>query len=658
VAEERAERRLTTILAADVVGYSRLMAADETGTLRSLKALRREIFELKTAEYRGRVVKLMGDGTLMEFGSVVDAVAFAVDVQRAMALRNADVPDDQCIAYRIGINIGDIIVEGDDIYGDGVNVAARLEGLAEPGGICVSRNVVDQVKGKVEFGFEDLGEQTVKNIAGPIQTFRVVPVSPAGPAIRFKSHSGRKRRSVLAAAGLMIAALAGLVLWQRPWKPDVEPASIEAMAFPLPDKPSIAVLPFDNLSDDQTQEYFADGMTEDLITDLSKISGLFVIARNSSFSYKGQQVKVSQVAEDLGVRYVLEGSVRRAGVQVRINAQLIDATTGGHLWAERYDGSLEDIFALQDKITQQIVAALAVELTGEELALKAYRDTVNVEAHDAFLQGWEYYRRLTPRDFVKAIPYFERAIELDPDYGRAYSALALIYWRSVQQGYSWTRIVSPDPSDFLSFTTARTNAERYTTQALKNPTPLAYQVSSAILWTYRQFDDAVADARKAVSLDPNDPDGYVALAWALICKGEPVEAFSACERAMRLDPDHPQDYLYVLGMAQLSLGNFDDALIALQGAQDWSPEYHGLNAPLAATYAHLDRGQEAREALSKYFEKWTFSATTLDRVIGWWPYRREEDLRRLGNGLIKAGFGTQKELDNYISLLSSGGTLQ
>ena len=237
MAEERAERRLTTILAADVVGYSRLMAADETGTLRSLKSLRREIFELKTAEYRGRVVKLMGDGTLMEFGSVVDAVAFAVDVQRAMALRNADVPDDQCIAYRIGINIGDIIVEGDDIYGDGVNVAARLEGLAEPGGICVSRNVVDQVKGKVEFGFEDLGKQTVKNIAGPIQTFRVVPVSPAGPAIRFKRHSGRKRRSVLAAAGLMIAAVAGLVLWQRPWKPDVEPASIEAMAFPLPISP-------------------------------------------------------------------------------------------------------------------------------------------------------------------------------------------------------------------------------------------------------------------------------------------------------------------------------------------------------------------------------------------------------------------------------------
>jgi TolB-like protein/Flp pilus assembly protein TadD len=634
------------------------MGEDEAGTLAALKAHREELIDPTIAHHNGRLVKLMGDGALVEFASAVGAVECAVALQEGMAHRSADEPEDRRIVFRIGVNIGDLIVEGDDLYGDGVNVAARLEGLAEPGGICVSRNVVDQVKGKVEFGFEDLGEQTVKNIAEPVQTFRVVPVSPAGPAVRPKSHSGRKRRPVLAAAGLMIAVLAGLVLWQRPWEPREEAASPEAMAFPLPDKPSIAVLPFDNLSADQTQEYFADGMTEDLITDLSKISGLFVIARNSSFSYKGQQVKVRQVAEELGVRYVLEGSVRRAGDEVRINAQLIDATTGGHLWAERYDGSLEDIFALQDRITQQIVAALAVELTGEELALQAYRDTENAEAHDTFLQGWEYYRRLTPRDFVKAISYFERAIELDPDYGRAYSALALIYWRSVQQGYSWTRIVSPDPSDFLSFTVARTNAERYTTQALKNPTPLAYQVSSAILWTYRQFDDAVADARKAVSLDPNDPDGYGALAWALIYNGEPRDALSAVKRAMRLDPDHPQDYLYILGMVQLSLGNFEDALIALQGAQDWSPEYRGLNAPLAATYAHLDRRQEAQDALKKYWEEWTFSATTLDRVIGWWPYRREEDLRRLGNGLIKAGFGTQEELDNYISLLSSGGTLQ
>ncbi len=336
------------------------------GTLTSLKALRRELIEPKTAEYHGRVVKLMGDGTLMEFGSVVDAVRFAVDVQRKLAERNAGVPEDRRITYRMGINIGDIIVEGDDIYGDGVNVAARLEGLADPGGICISRPVHTQIKGKVDLAFEDLGEQQVKNIPEPVRVFKVLLDAPiaehtAAPAPAAK----RSLRWPLVAAGLAVLAIvAGIAFWQRPWEPREEPASEANMAFPLPDKPSIAVLPFNNMSDDASQDYFADGMTEDLITDLSKISGLFVIARNSSFSYKGQQVKVRQVAEELGVRYVLEGSVRRAGDEVRINAQLIDAMTGGHLWAERYDGTLEDIFDLQDQVTEQIVAALAISLTG------------------------------------------------------------------------------------------------------------------------------------------------------------------------------------------------------------------------------------------------------------------------------------------------------
>ncbi len=345
MSEEGVERRLTTILAADVVGYSRLMATDDAGTLTSLKALRRELFEPKTAEYHGRVVKLMGDGTLMEFGSVVDAVTFAVDVQRAMALRNTDVPEDQRITYRIGINIGDIIVEDEDIYGDGVNVAARLEGLAEPGGICVSRTVFNHVQGKVDLGFEDLGEREVKNIPKPVQVFKVLLDSPTTKHTAVAVAKARRSlRWPLVAGGLIVSVIvAGLALWQRPWEPREEPASEANMAFPLPDKPSIAVLPFNNMSDDASQEYFADGMTEDLITDLSKISGLFVISRNSAFTYKGKVVKVRQVAEELGVRYVLEGSVRRAGDEVRINAQLIDATTGGHLWAERFDGTLADV---------------------------------------------------------------------------------------------------------------------------------------------------------------------------------------------------------------------------------------------------------------------------------------------------------------------------
>lgn len=327
------ERRLAAILATDVVGYSRLMGEDEVGTLAVLKAHREEVIDPCIAEHNGRLVKLMGDGALVEFASAVDAVECAVALQDRMASRNNDVPAARQIVFRVGINIGDLIVEGDDLYGDGVNIAARLEGIAEPGGICVSGKVYVEVKNKVAFGFEDLGAQSVKNIAEPVQAFRVVSGSPAGLTARPKPGLVGPRRALLAAAVVLVFVFAGLAFWwQQSWEQREEPAATESMAFPLPDKPSIAVLPFDNLSEDQVQEYFADGMTEDLITDLSKISGLFVIARNSSFSYKGQQVKVRQVAEELGVRYVLEGSVRRAGDQVRINAQLIDATTGGHLW--------------------------------------------------------------------------------------------------------------------------------------------------------------------------------------------------------------------------------------------------------------------------------------------------------------------------------------
>ena len=433
------ERRLAAILAADVVGYSRLMGADEAGTLAALKAHRSEFIDPKFAEHKGRIVKLMGDGVLVEFPSVVDAVECAVAVQQGMAERNADVPEDTRIVFRIGINIGDIIVEGDDIYGDGVNVAARLEGLAEPGGICISRTVFNHVQGKVDFGFDDLGEQEVKNIPEPVRVFKVLLDAPAAEHTAAPAPAAKRSlRWPLAAASLVaLVIVAGFALWQFPWEPREEPASVEAMAFPLPDRPSIAVLPFTNMSDDPNQEYFADGITEDLITDLTKISGLFVIARNSSFSYKDQQVKVRQVAEELGVRYVLEGSVRRAGDQVRINAQLIDATTGGHVWADRYDGTIEDIFALQDQVTQQIVTALAVSLSDEDEAQQTRHDTDNAEAHDAYLQGWAHYKLQTPAAFAEAIPFFEEAFQLDPNYAQAHAALASLYWDAYQNAWAF-----------------------------------------------------------------------------------------------------------------------------------------------------------------------------------------------------------------------------
>ena len=428
------ERRLAAILSADVVGYSRLMGVDESGTLARLKTHREEIIDPKIAGRHGRIVKLMGDGVLVEFASVVNAVQCAADIQRAMADRNADVAEERRIELRIGINLGDIIVDGDDIHGDGVNVAARLQEMAEPGGTCVSGVVFDAAKDKLDVGFKDLGPQALKNIAEPVRAYRVLPRSAAVVGERAATKPARPRRWAIpaGAAVVVIAVAAGVVIWQEPWVERVEPASVELMAFPLPDKPSIAVLPFTNMSDEPGQEWFADGMTDDLITDLSKNPALFVIARNTSFQYKGQAVDVKTVAEELGVKYVLEGSVRRADGQVRINAQLIDAITGGHVWAERYDGRMKDIFALQDKVTRQIVAAMAGELTPDEERGAVIAETDSVEAYDAFLQGWERLGLFTPENLASAVSSFEKAIELDPEYGRAHAALALSYLRAVR----------------------------------------------------------------------------------------------------------------------------------------------------------------------------------------------------------------------------------
>ncbi len=623
------ERRLTTILAADVVGYSRLMAADEAGTLAQLKVHRKDLIEPKTAEYHGRVVKLMGDGTLMEFGSVVDAVNFAADLQRAVAERNAGVREDRRIAYRIGINIGDVIIDGDDIYGDGVNIAARLEGLAEPGGICVTRNVYDQVKGKVDTAFEDLGARDVKNIPEPVRVFKVlldVPASDHGVVAALRAKRSLRRPAVAAGLAILIIA-AGTTLWLRPWAPDVEPAAVERMAFPLPDKPSIAVLPFDNLSDDPEQEYFADGMTDDLITDLSKISGLFVIARNSSFSYKGQQVKVRQVAQDLGVRYVLEGSVRRAGDQLRINAQLIDATTGGHVWAERYDGALDEVFALQDKVTRQIVTALAVNLTAGEQLEWAEAKSGNPEAYDAYLRGWAHYRRNTHDDYAKARQYFERAIEIDPDYSQALAALAATYWESYYR--DWFTAMKMDR------VSTKSRAKDYLEMALVNPTPLAFQVSSKMLVWRGEYEKAIAEARKAIALDPSNADSRITLAETLIWNGSPREVLDLVEWARRVDPHNEAYHAYVEGLAEFALEQFQSAAASFERALDLNPKFLIPAVPLAATYAHLDRHDDARDVIRPYCKEADCHAAGW--VAAQFPFRGEKDQQRFVEGLVQAG---------------------
>ena len=394
------DRRLLAILAADVVGYSRLMEADEPGTIARLKAIRTELAEPLVAEHHGRIVKLMGDGVLVVFESVVDAVACAVAIQKAVSERNSTMLEAERIVFRIGINLGDVALVDGDVYGDGVNVAARLEQLCDPGGVLISGTAYDHLKGKLDLRLEPRGVQHLKNIHEPVRVYRVASIG-AGSARRPTREAASARERVarrwrwVAAASLTLLLLLALAAWLRPWQPAVEAASLERMAFPLPDKPSIAVLPFKNMSGEAEQEYFADGLTDDLITDLSKISGLFVIARNSVFELKGRDVKVHEAAERLGVRYVVEGSVRRAGNDVRVNVQLVDATTGGQLWAERYDGSLDDIFAVQDRLVRVIVDALALNLSPEEEREIGRGQTNNLDAREAFQKGWERVLRFT-----------------------------------------------------------------------------------------------------------------------------------------------------------------------------------------------------------------------------------------------------------------------
>jgi adenylate cyclase len=616
------------------------MGRDEAGTLAALKTQRKQLFAPKAAQYRGRTVKLMGDGVLMEFASVVDAVRFSVEVQCAMRERNAGLAEDHRILYRIGINIGDIIVESEDIYGDGVNIAARLQGLAEPGGICLARNVYNQIKGKLNLEIEHLGEREVKNIAEPVMVYRVVLNDKAAalvtPLVAVPVKVGRVRRWHVGAA-LAIAALAvgGLVWWQ-PWGREFEPASVERMALALPDKPSIAVLPFNNFSTDPEQGYFADGMTEDLITDLSHLSGIFVIARNSSWTYKDKPTKVQQVAEELGVRYVLEGSVRRDGDQVRINAQLVDALSGHHLWAERYDGSARDVFALQDRVIRQIVAALAVNLTSDESVQVANLETDIPEAYDAFLQGWDHYRRGTTEGTAKAIAFFKQAIGLDPSYSRAYAGLSAAYWRTVR--LHWQLAVGVEYQS--SYDALHENLAK----ALENPTPLAYSVSAELLAQQGRNDEALKQIDRALALGPIESDTHVSRARILNATGRAREAEKAVRLAMRLNPRYGPDYLIALGQALLLQERYEEAVEFVERAVDRQPGHSQDYTTLAVIYGHLGRTKDAEAAVNRYNEIATKAGNaplTVQEIGFWWYgniFEYDEVYReRLREGLRKAG---------------------
>jgi adenylate cyclase len=626
MAAEHEDRRLTTILAADVVGYSRLMAADEGGTFAQLKAHRKELIEPKAAVYHGRVVKLTGDGALMEFGSVVDAVLFAVDVQHAMLERNAEVPVDRRITYRVGINIGDIIVNGADIYGDGVNVAARLQELAEPGGVWVSRSVYNQVKGKVGLGFEGLGEKELKNIPEPVGVYRVLMDAEAAGNMIGKTGRAAKswRRVAMVAATAVLAGAGIVVVWLRPWEPTVEPASVERMAFPLPEKPSIAVLPFANLSGETEQEYFADGMTDDLITDLSKISGLFVIARNSVFTYKDKPMKVQQVAEELGVRYVLEGSVRRAEGRIRINAQLIDATTGGHLWAERYDREYKNIFALQDEIAQRIVSVLSVQLTEGEKAQVASRYTDDLGAYEYYLRGEQTLHSFSisyPEELNTALLMYEEAIKRDPKFAKAYVGHALANY------YVW-RVAYVVPT--RSIIEAREQASESVTRALAldGSLPRAYAVLAQLQLADGRYDEAIAAATNAVALDPNNADSYVVQAFILTKAGRHEEAIETMAKAYRLNPKPPPHYDLFLGKIQFANQDYAQAIERLEKGLRGQPRASLFHWYLAPSYAYSGRLDEAKAEVAG--------------ILGFVPHENLMRLRRIG--LYKL----ERDIEHYV----------
>ncbi len=630
MAEGGRERRLAAIVAVDVAGYSRLMGADEQGTLAAMTAHRDAMAPLVEA-HAGRLVGQAGDGLLYEYPSVVEAVTCSMEMQAAMAERNQDIPDDKKMFYRIGINLGDVLVEGDDIFGDGVNVAARIEALAEPGGICISRSARDQVRDRMSINLEDMGEVEVKNIARPVRVFRVRTASD-GPSEESPSTATatvitpnlRLRYGSLAAAVVAVAALAALLLWQKPWQPVFTPA------LALPDRPSIAVLPFNNMSDDKAQEYFVDGMTEDLITDLAKVRGLFVIARNSVFTYKGKAVDIRKVAEQLGVRYVLEGSVRRAGDAVRINAQLIDAVNGRHIWAERYDGSLKDVFQLQDKVTRQIVAALSAQLTDTAKKLEvAKKAPVKPEAYDLYLQGRRNHKLRSPKGFAQAIPYYERAIALDPNFGRAYAALSWLYFRTTQLG--WSKKLG------VSRAQAWSKANQYLKLALAQDSAQGYRVAAHRHMITSKYDAAIAAAQKALSLEPNDVDIVGTLAWAYFYAGMPNKAKQQFEIVRRLDPNTPPGFAH--GLPYLALGDYDKAAeIFRQALLDYPEEWFTL-LPLTAAQGHLGRLEKAKKSaarLKKALPKGR--AFTVQSYVGYWAEVKDPRFReQLAIGLGKAG---------------------
>jgi adenylate cyclase len=625
---QEVKRKLAAILSADAKGYSRLMGEDEEGTIRTLNTYK-EVMSNLIQQQRGRVVDAPGDNVLAEFGSVVDAVRCAVDIQKELKTRNAKLPENRRMEFRIGVNLGDVVEDGEQILGDGVNIAARLESLSDGGGICISGTAYDQVKNKLNLGYKYLGEQAVKNIAEPIRVYRVLmEPEEAGKVIGEKKAKPRKwQKLVSILVAILIVVVAVVVIWRlylHPTRPPVEVASKEKMAFPLPDKPSIAVLPFVNMSGDKEQEYFSDGITEEIITALSKIPHLFVISRQSTFTYKDKPVKVKQVSEELGVRYVLEGSVRKAGDKLRITAQLIDAITGHHLWAERYDRDLKDIFALQDEITLRIISALQVKLEGVERSDLSVKGTDNLEAYLKLLQSREQAGRFTKEGNILARRYAEEAIALDPKYAGAYLRLSATLIMDLSYGTT----ESPEQS------LRRAEECIQKALALDDSSGEAHAFLGRIYLSKRQYEKAIAEGERALALDPNSDFVQAALAYSLFFAGRFEEAIAMYQKVIRLNP-FPVWYSQMLASSYVQLGRYEEAIKEYKKALHRAPDSAMPHVGLAATYSLMGREREAQDEAAEVLR--IDPKFSLEHFAKSLLYKNQADLDRRIGALRKAG---------------------
>ena len=589
-ADDEVTRKLRAIFSADVKGYSLLISKNEAFTIKTLKRFR-SLMSAQIVKHKGRVVDTPGDNLLAEFSSAVDAVQCAAEIQKRLKIENDRFDGKQKFQYRIGVNIGDVVKDEDRIYGSGVNVAARIEGLAEPGGICISRNVYDQIEDKLSFGYEYLGDHEVKNIKDPVRVYNVL-TAPEDAGRLIGDEPQPTFKNWIGAAVVVAAIVMAAVVWQvyqNRYGPDFEPASIDKMAFPLPQEPSIAVLPFVNLSDDPKQEYFSDGITDHIITSLSKVPYLLVIARNSTFTYKNKAVKVQHIAEELGVQYILEGSVQRSDDKVRIAAQLIDATAGHHLWADTYDRKLNDIFSLQDEIAIRLMAELQLELTVEELGRLSAIKTTNIRAYEKFLLGYEYFLRRTEEDSRQARKLAEEAIALDPGYSAAYQLLARLYFDDY-----WYYKTEP-PKETLA------NAEQMIRKSieLSGQDATSHFLMGILYFLRRQYDVAVSECQKAVNLSPNSAEANYRYALALRYAGRFDEAILYFQKAIRLNPITPLTYISNLAWAYAFPGQYEKAIPLWEKAIERNPDYFFAYLGLTMVYQLSGQELKARKAAAE-----------------------------------------------------------